>query len=683
MTLHFGALYSVGNSAFKKCTGLNNVMFGETPVIIGEYAFYGCSELMNVDIPDSVSFIEAFAFSQCSSLMGVQFAEGSRIYDIGQDAFSGCDLRMIALPDSVAVIGSCAFKGNSNLDSVTLGKGLEYLEEEAFFGAPISSITVHGAVKSIGEHALGYYLQQSGAGGAHYAAVDSLDIYGLTGSAAEAYAATEENFHFHANDTNEGKTGDCTWYYDDTNYKLSIYGSGSTADYTNPDDAPWYWYHENIGEVVIGENVTRIGKNAFNDIMGVFVPENVDTIVDGAIGFDFNEEPIEGYKLYGYAGSAAEEYADKYENIRFKDVTPRPYNPDSGITGGDNIYWAFDGDTRILIIEPDNEDLPASIDDFDYPANAPWGGQGKKAPWAKYSDKIKHIVIKDGVTSIGDYSFAFLSKAYDIDLSATVASIGEGALYGTDIDVLKVDNPDCTIDNWAFGYGDKPGYDPVESYYPFKATIGGYQGSPAEAYADANENVDFVDLNSRWLYDDETSVTVITTESDVELVVEEQNTGNIVVEVNGEISYAYDISLQKDGETVQPDDTVTVILPYTGEECENVKVYRVEDDGTLTDMNAYFKDGNLIFITDHFTLYIVVDEEWILGDVDGDGEVTVLDATLIQRHNAHMQIPVSDEMLLKCGDVDGDGEVTVLDATLIQRYNAKMNIPYPIGTAIV
>lgn len=69
---------------------------------------------------------------------------------------------------------------------------------------------------------------------------------------------------------------------------------------------------------------------------------------------------------------------------------------------------------------------------------------------------------------------------------------------------------------------------------------------------------------------------------------------------------------------------------------------------------------------------------YILGDVDDDGEVTVVDATYIQRKATRVKIPLTDEEMLH-GDVDGDGEVTVLDATYIQRYATRVKVPYPIG----
>ena len=67
-----------------------------------------------------------------------------------------------------------------------------------------------------------------------------------------------------------------------------------------------------------------------------------------------------------------------------------------------------------------------------------------------------------------------------------------------------------------------------------------------------------------------------------------------------------------------------------------------------------------------------------LGDADGDGEITPVDATLVQRFDANMKISV-DEATLMCADVDGSGELDVIDSTLTQRYLANIAIPYPVG----
>lgn len=69
----------------------------------------------------------------------------------------------------------------------------------------------------------------------------------------------------------------------------------------------------------------------------------------------------------------------------------------------------------------------------------------------------------------------------------------------------------------------------------------------------------------------------------------------------------------------------------------------------------------------------------ILGDVDGDGEVTIIDATAIQRHSAAIPTFAYNEI---AADTDDEGEVTILDATFIQRWLANMPANNKIGQPI-
>ncbi|MBE6824815.1 MAG: hypothetical protein E7513_05660 [Ruminococcaceae bacterium] len=60
----------------------------------------------------------------------------------------------------------------------------------------------------------------------------------------------------------------------------------------------------------------------------------------------------------------------------------------------------------------------------------------------------------------------------------------------------------------------------------------------------------------------------------------------------------------------------------------------------------------------------------MLGDIDGDGKVTILDATAIQMHLAEIATLFKEQ--IECGDTDGDGKLTVLDATEIQFFLAEL-----------
>ncbi|MBQ9680264.1 MAG: dockerin type I repeat-containing protein [Ruminococcus sp.] len=69
---------------------------------------------------------------------------------------------------------------------------------------------------------------------------------------------------------------------------------------------------------------------------------------------------------------------------------------------------------------------------------------------------------------------------------------------------------------------------------------------------------------------------------------------------------------------------------------------------------------------------------YIRGDVDGNGEVEIIDATLIQRKLGFLEPAVFDE---RAADVDGDG-VDIKDVTWIQRHLAGSEDPYHIGETV-
>lgn len=70
----------------------------------------------------------------------------------------------------------------------------------------------------------------------------------------------------------------------------------------------------------------------------------------------------------------------------------------------------------------------------------------------------------------------------------------------------------------------------------------------------------------------------------------------------------------------------------------------------------------------------------ILGDANGNGIITIADATLIQKVAVGFEA-LSDKYT-KAADVDGNGIINVKDATYIQKYNAEIEIEYNVGSAI-
>ena len=95
-------------------------------------------------------------------------------------------------------------------------------------------------------------------------------------------------------------------------------------------------------------------------------------------------------------------------------------------------------------------------------------------------------------------------------------------------------------------------------------------------------------------------------------------------------------------------------------------------------MKLVFDDGELeldLIISDKENA-----PDKILGDADGDGVVSILDATVIQQTLAAIPVSSFDEA---AADADGDENVTILDVTAIQRCLAELSAPEGIGEVIL
>jgi uncharacterized repeat protein (TIGR02543 family) len=69
----------------------------------------------------------------------------------------------------------------------------------------------------------------------------------------------------------------------------------------------------------------------------------------------------------------------------------------------------------------------------------------------------------------------------------------------------------------------------------------------------------------------------------------------------------------------------------------------------------------------------------LLGDADGDGKVTIVDATCIQRRLASLS---TANFIEQAADTDEDGKTTIIDATYIQRWLAGLKSNDNIGLPV-
>ena len=71
-------------------------------------------------------------------------------------------------------------------------------------------------------------------------------------------------------------------------------------------------------------------------------------------------------------------------------------------------------------------------------------------PWYKYHDSIKKVVIKPGITSIGNCAFAELENLDEVSIPSTVTTIGKNAFTGCKVTNITLPEGVKYIGSWAF-----------------------------------------------------------------------------------------------------------------------------------------------------------------------------------------------------------------------------------------
>lgn len=200
---HYGGNYdavchvrSIGNAAFRDCTGLTGITLPKSLKSIGENAFYGCSGLTRVTMASGVSTISESAFAYCTSLTAIELPNS--VTSIGWNAFYNCtalsnvtlskslttlngtfhgckalttmtipggvtalngtfngctSLTSVTLPRSLRQVGESTFAGCSALASIHLPDGLMTIGNQAFSNTGLTTLEFPGSVSRLGENA--------------------------------------------------------------------------------------------------------------------------------------------------------------------------------------------------------------------------------------------------------------------------------------------------------------------------------------------------------------------------------------------------------------------------------------------------------------------------------------------------------------------------------------------------
>ena len=623
----------IGWAAFKDCESLKSITIPEGVTSIGGWAFMHCSSLGSITIPSSVTSIGDSAFSGCNSLANIAVDEDNLVYDSRDNCnaiidtatntlLRGC--KNTVIPSDVTNIGDSAFSGCTFLESITIPQGVTSIGDSAFSDClSLESITILEGVTSIGDYAF-----------SHCESLKSITIpQGVTsiGYAAFCYCYALESITI-----SQGVTSIGEYAFDSCTSLASIaIPSGVTSIGNNT-----FFCCTSLESVTIPSSVANIGTRAFShceSLENITISQGVTSIGDYAFSDCYSLESI---MIPQGVTSIGNDMFGKCESLESIIVDENNSVYDSR----DNCNAIIETSTNTLISGCKNTVIPSSITSI-----------GKEAFFGRES--LYSITIPSSVTSIGWAAFANCCNLADVYYSGSQEQWNE----------IEID-----------GYGNS---------YLLDATIH-YENDATEPITTVPAETDpAITIPEDFITDEKTNISVVG-ETDAELVVSEITSDKQIEDIDliliGEkVSNVFDITLQKDGAEVQPNGNVSVYIPS---ESSDSKVYRMETDGTLTDMNAVYKDGYLIFITEHFSIYVVTEKSgestppegtYLLGDANGDGKVNVKDATQIQK--AAASLVNLDEEQAQAADVNGDGKVNVKDATAIQKFVAGIPVDFPIG----
>ncbi len=361
------------NGVFEGCSGLRSIVLPDGVVNIGYGTFNGCENLASIIIPDSVTSIGSYAFEGCSGLVSVTIGNG--VTSIGSAAFSGCSgLTSVTIPNSVKSIRDYTFSDCISLASVTIGGGVTSIGEGAFEGCSDSlfDTTTMPGVKLVDGWAVGHTDSLSG----------NLDLTGVRGVGPYAFACC----------------------------------SGLTS-------------------VTIPDGFTSIGNGVFlecSSLTSVTIPDSVTSIGDEAFSSCsdslYDTMTIPGVMLVdGWAVGHTDSLPDNLDLAGARGIGP----------------YAFEGCCQLKVVK-----IPASVVSIGAGAFSECGGvQDFIVDVSNRSYKSSNgflleadgtsilyipegradIVIPDGVTRIGRYSFAFRENLTSVTIPDSVTIIEDGA----------------------------------------------------------------------------------------------------------------------------------------------------------------------------------------------------------------------------------------------------------------
>ncbi len=320
----------------------------------------------------------------------------SGITEIGDWAFAEMGISEVEMSDTVTKIGEDAFAQNDYLKRVVLSKGLTNISRGCFAACTkLTDLIIPSGVISIDDFAL------ASTALATITIPSSVESISATAFIYDPALRYKYNTEFVVEVDSSAYSSQDGVLFNKDKTELVRFPVGRTGEYTIPD------------------TVTTIGANAFAScgLSILTIPRNVTTI-----GNSYSFEFCELTDIY-YCDTEESWNALCPDDLELPETTILHFAIASGVCGvnDDNLTWVLD-EQGTLTISGTGEMNNYFIGEM---------------PWYENHEVIEKIIIKNGVTSIGDYAFCGTSLE-TIELPESITYIGESAFRETNLTSISI-----------------------------------------------------------------------------------------------------------------------------------------------------------------------------------------------------------------------------------------------------
>lgn len=243
---------------------------------------------------------------------------------------------------------------------------------------------------------------------------------------------------------------------------LTITGTGPMPGYSSASDAPWYEQRASIQSLYVAPGITAIGNKAFcyfNNLTWVSIPDTVTRIGTHVfynctglttVAIPKSVTAIGGHAFYGCSNLTMVTFlgsAPTFANTCFTKVTAAVYYPCNNKTWTSNAQQNYGGkltwkilhsyvdgvcsgcEVKTLTDGSCGDQLWWVLNNFGTLTISGTGAMTNFAntsdvPWYSYRNRIKTVVIGDGVTTIGDKAFYNCNSLKAVTVGQNVTTLG-------------------------------------------------------------------------------------------------------------------------------------------------------------------------------------------------------------------------------------------------------------------